>query len=441
MIDGDIKEILKEIQKMRKIGEHERALEVIENLYKSEKDMDKGVTAFLQYQKGLIYSKRKEKEKAMDAFAIAIDNSKSATQKVVIQAANSEVLGHNVDAYFSLKNLSLQKSSAGERNMADSLIKEMLSTNRILKKSIEFVEKLDETKIDDAAAEEIGSLLSVSKNDPYLWTLFGKYYAGKAQYDKALNCYEKGSESQLKKFESLVGAIHCHIMLGNIEIAKINLKAAKDTAKTEQQIADLDKISQAISKLKPPKSEEPPEEDFLIEHTIIAPPPPPEKESVQLPEVKEEDDFREGDLVAMSQVAAEVPEKSTAEKIEPEPASPEITPAEPTPTEPIPESFPDQIMVPPPPPPDEFEEGVKTEEQKKAEKTLSFDKFQEIDEIEKSYLWDRGKPEKKAPDIDYKKIKKYEAKLSFLNSAVSIIMFLSFAAGTAAGIVLAMRYF
>ncbi|MBN2363985.1 hypothetical protein JXL83_07620 [candidate division WOR-3 bacterium] len=435
MIDGDIKEILKEIQKMRKIGEHERALEVIENLYKSEKDMDKGVTAFLQYQKGLIYSKRKEKEKAMDAFAIAIDNSKSATQKVVIQAANSEVLGHNVDAYFSLKNLSLQKSSAGERNMADSLIKEMLTTNRILKKSIEFVEKLDETKIDDAAAEEIGSLLSVSKNDPYLWTLFGKYYAGKAQYDKALNCYEKGSESQLKKFESLVGAIHCHIMLGNIEIAKINLKAAKDTAKTEQQIADLDKISQAISKLKPSKSEETPEEDLLIEHTIIAPPPPPEKESAQLQEEKEEDDFREGDLVAMSQVSAEIPEKSTAEKIEPEPAPPE-----PTPPEPVPESLPAQKMVPPPPP-DEFEEGIKTEEQKKDEKTLSFDKFQEIDEIEKSYLWDRGKPEKKTPDVDFKKIKKYEAKLSFLNSAVSIIIFLSFAAGTAAGVVLAMRYF
>ncbi len=427
MINNDIKEILKEIQKMRKIGEHERALEVIENLYKTEKDMDKSVTAFLQYQKGLIYSKRKEKEKAMDAFSIAIDNSKSATQKIVIQAANYEVLGHNVDAYFTLKNLSLQKSSSGERNMADSLIKEMLTTNRILKKSVEFVEKLGETEIDEKAAEEIGSLLSVSKNDPYLWTLFGKFYAGKGQYDKALNCFEKGSESQLKKFESLVGAIHCHILLGNIEIAKINLKAAKDSAKTEQQIADLEKISQTISKLKPPAKEETSEEELLIEHNIVPPPPPPEEKTEQSTTTGEEEDFGEGDLLNSGQI--------TVESAESEKKSFEN------------EEVKEAIEIPPPPPEDVTEETLKDmlksegEEQEEEAKAGSFEKFQKIDEIEKSTLWARVRPEKTEPKLSYREEKRYDAKVSFLNSIVSIAVFLSFAAGAAAGIIFAMKYF
>ncbi|MBN1620425.1 hypothetical protein JW890_06855 [candidate division WOR-3 bacterium] len=424
MINNDIKEILKEIQKMRKIGEHERALEVIENLYKTEKDMDKSVTAFLQYQKGLIYSKRKEKEKAMDAFSIAIDNSKSATQKIVIQAANYEVLGHNIDAYFTLKNLSLQKSSSGERNMADSLIKEMLTTNRILKKSVEFVEKLDESEIDEKAAEEIGSLLSVSKNDPYLWTLFGKFYTGKGQYEKALNCFEKGSGGQLKKFESLVGAIHCHILLGNIEIAKINLKAAKDSAKTEQQIADLEKIRQTITTLKPPAKEETSEEELLIEHNIVTPPPPPPEEKPEQSATSgDEDDFREGDLLNSGQI--------TVESAESEKKSIEV------------EEVKETIEVPPPPPENLTEETLKdmlkTEEEEA--KAGSFEKFQKIDEIEKSTLWARVRPEKAEPEKNDPGQKRFNAKISLLNSVVSIAVFLSFVAGAAAGIIFAMKYF
>ncbi|MBN1150332.1 hypothetical protein JXA84_03810 [candidate division WOR-3 bacterium] len=427
MLDSDIKAILKEIQKMRRIGEHERALEVIENLYKTEKDLDKGIIAFLQYQKGLIYSKRKEKEKAMDSFAIAIDYSKSATQKVVIQAANSEVLGHLVDAYYSLKNLSLQKSSAGEKNMADSLINEMLKTNNVLRKSIEFVEKIDESKIDDKIAEEIGNLLKVNKNDPYIWCLFGKYHSSKGKYDKALNCFEKGTSSQLKKFESLVGAVHCHIMLGNVELAKINLKAARETAKTDQEIADLEKIEQLIEKIKPKAAEEPQEDELLIEHSTTMPPPPPEdftqKNITQ--DAEEEDDFKQGDLLS---VVSETAPKSQ-EILKPDENEEEIETEGKKETHTQPD-----LKVPPPPPDDEQLEILPEKESSK-----TFEEFEHIDEVEKSALWVRTEPEKKTDEKYWKNQKKYERKLSLLNSVVSILVFLSFASGIAAGVIIALK--
>lgn len=289
MLTGDLKKKLKEVQKLRKQKKYNEALALLDNIDNEESNIETGVAAYAYYQKGLILGSLNKIEEAKVSFKKAISFSQSKSQRKIIESGDFKVRKMYLDAYFLLKKLGEEKGTESS-GMTKVLIDELLK-NTDLKIALNIIEKFNNENYSSELKLALEKLVEKNPDDLYLWSVIGKFYIHGQEYKKALDAYKKGCGSPIKKFESILGIIHCHVLFENYNKAKEYIDTAKKIAISDKDIKNIERFEKTVDlALKNTKtqtaikSKEPSSSEFTILHSTdpdlmkTVPPPPPEDE-------------------------------------------------------------------------------------------------------------------------------------------------------------------
>lgn len=289
MLTGDLKKKLKEVQKLRKQKKYNEALALLDNIDNEESSIETGVAAYAYYQKGLILGSLNKIEEAKVSFKKAISFSQSTSQRKIIESGDFKIRKMYLDAYFLLKKLGEEKGTESS-GMTKVLIDELLK-NTDLKIAINIIEKFNNENYSSELKLALEKLIEKNPDDLYLWSVIGKFYIHGQEYEKALDAYKKGCGSPIKKFESILGIIHCHVLFENYNKAKEYIDTAKKIAISDKDIKSIERFEKTVNlALKNTKtqttikSKEPSSSEFTILHSTdpdlmkTVPPPPPEDE-------------------------------------------------------------------------------------------------------------------------------------------------------------------
>jgi len=273
MLTGDLKKKLKEVQKLRRQQKFEEALALLDIIDNGESNIETGVAAYAYYQKGLILGSLNKIEKAKESFKKAISFSQSKSQKKIIESGDFKVRKMYLDAYFLLKKLGEEKSTESS-GMTKVLIDELLK-NTDLKIALNIIEKFNDENYTSELKIAFEKLIEKNPNDLYLWSILGKFYIQAQEYEKALNAYMKGYGSPNKKFESILGIIHCYVLFENYDKAKEFINKAKKIAESEKDKKNIETFEKTIKlELKKTetktelKTDEQPESELKITHSV-----------------------------------------------------------------------------------------------------------------------------------------------------------------------------
>ena len=248
MLEDQIKNKLKEVQKLRKLGKFDDALAEINKIDISGENIEKGVAAYVLYQKGLILSSLGDTQNAHQTFQKALDVSQSSTQRMIIKSGDLKNQKMILDAYYTLQELIAKNKKSGGKNMAEVLSEELLK-NVDLKISLNLLEKFNGTNFSEELFTAFEKLAKKNPHDSFIWSILGDFYVYYDDYKKALEAYKKGYDSPYKKFDSCTGIINCHINFRNIDQAKQYLGIARKIAADQSQQEKIEDFSQIIQSL------------------------------------------------------------------------------------------------------------------------------------------------------------------------------------------------
>ncbi|KQC13749.1 MAG: hypothetical protein APR63_07625 [Desulfuromonas sp. SDB] len=248
MLGDQIKNKLKEVQKLRKLGKFDEALAEINKIDISGENIEKGVAAYVLYQKGLILSSLGDTQNAHQTFQKALDVSQSSTQRMIIKSGDLKNQKMILDAFYILQELIAKNKKSSGKNMAEVLSEELLK-NVDLKIALNLLEKFKGRNFSEELFTAFEKLAKKNPHDAFIWSILGDFYVYYDDYKKALEAYKKGYDSPYKKFDSCTGIINCHINFRNIDQAKQYLSIARKIASDQSQQEKIEDFNQIIQSL------------------------------------------------------------------------------------------------------------------------------------------------------------------------------------------------